>query len=113
MNVSAEIFKALSDENRITILKLLTCGELCVCDILENLDLSQPTVSHHLKVLHQAGLIHVDKRGKWKYYSINDEQIIEIKEFFQWILNKDLDIEIKYSDSDCDQTRKKVKECGE
>jgi ArsR family transcriptional regulator len=55
---SVEIFKALSDENRITIFKLLTCGELCVCDILENLNLSQSTVSHHLKVLYQAGLIH-------------------------------------------------------
>jgi len=104
---SVEIFKALSDENRITIFKLLTCGELCVCDILENLNLSQPTVSHHLKVLYQANLIHVEKRGKWKYYSINNEKVIETKQFFEMILNKELDIEIKNCNSDCDGTRLK------
>lgn len=105
MEESVEIFKALSDENRITIFKLLTQGELCVCDILENLDLTQPTVSHHLKVLYQAGLIHVEKRGKWKYYSINDEKVIKTKQFFEMILNKELDIEVKRSNTDCDGKR--------
>ncbi|TCO74361.1 ArsR/SmtB family transcription factor [Marinisporobacter balticus] len=105
MKELVEICKALSDENRITIFKRLAYGELCVCDILENLNLSQPTVSHHLKVLYQADLIHVEKRGKWKYYSINNEKVIETKQFFEMILNRSLDIEIKHCDSDCDGTR--------
>ena len=70
---AAHIFKALSDPNRLRLLSLVKAGESgeqCVCDLTEPLDLGQPTVSHHLKVLVDAGLLHREKRGTWAYYSI-------------------------------------------
>src|SRR4030043_1571432 len=66
------IFKALSDETRLRILKLLENGELCVCDIVAALDMIQPKVSFHLAVLKEAGLIKDRKQGKWVHYSIDD-----------------------------------------
>jgi ArsR family transcriptional regulator len=69
------IFKALSDETRIRILKLLEEGELCVCDIVASLDMIQPKVSFHLCVLKEAGLLKDRKQGKWIHYSIDDTDI--------------------------------------
>jgi len=69
----ALVFKALSDPNRLLLLSIVRAGESgesCVCDLTEPLDLSQPTVSHHLKVLVDAGLLHREKRGTWAYYSL-------------------------------------------
>jgi ArsR family transcriptional regulator len=66
------IFKALSDETRLRILKLLEHGELCVCDIVASLDMIQPKVSFHLGVLKDAELIKDRKQGKWIHYSIDD-----------------------------------------
>ncbi len=67
-----KIFKALSDETRLRILKLLEHGELCVCDIVAALDIIQPKVSFHLSVLKEAGLIKDRKQGKWIHYRIDD-----------------------------------------
>lgn len=69
------IFKALSDETRLRILKLLEQGELCVCDIVTALDMIQPKVSFHLSVLKEAGLIKDRRQGKWIHYSIDDADI--------------------------------------
>ncbi len=69
------VFKALSDETRLRILKLLEQGELCVCDIVAALDMIQPKVSFHLAVLKEAGLIKDRKQGKWVNYSIYDSDI--------------------------------------
>ncbi len=69
------VFKALSDETRLRILKLLEQGELCVCDIVAALDMIQPKVSFHLAVLKEAGLIKDRKQGKWVNYSIDDSDI--------------------------------------
>jgi len=66
------IFKALSDETRLRVLKLLEHGELCVCDIVAALDTIQPKVSFHLSVLKEAGLIKDRKQGKWVHYRIDD-----------------------------------------
>ncbi|MFH5880651.1 ArsR/SmtB family transcription factor [Arthrobacter sp. NA-172] len=69
----ALLFKALSDPNRLRLLSLVkssASGESCVCDLTEPLDLGQPTVSHHLKILVDAGLLHREKRGTWAYYSM-------------------------------------------
>lgn len=66
-------FKALSDPSRLRILSLVsssTEAETCVCDLAEPLELGQPTVSHHLKILVDAGLLSREKRGVWAYYSI-------------------------------------------
>ena len=69
----ALVFKALADPNRLRLLSIVkasTGGEACVCDLTEPLDLGQPTVSHHLKILVDAGLLDRDKRGTWAYYSL-------------------------------------------
>jgi ArsR family transcriptional regulator, arsenate/arsenite/antimonite-responsive transcriptional repressor len=69
------IFKALSEETRLRILKLLENGELCVCDIVAALDTIQPKVSFHLSALKEAGLITDRKQGKWVHYRMNDADI--------------------------------------
>ncbi|MEO8283426.1 MAG: metalloregulator ArsR/SmtB family transcription factor [Pseudarthrobacter sp.] len=69
----AMVFKALADPNRLRLLSIVkaeTSGESCVCDLTGPLDLGQPTVSHHLKILVEAGLLHREKRGTWAYYSL-------------------------------------------
>ena len=66
----ALVFKALSDENRIRILKLLRGGEKCACKLLEELNISQPTLSHHMKILCDSGLVTGRREGKWMHYSI-------------------------------------------
>ncbi len=70
---AAPILKALSDPNRLRLLSIVKAGdggEACVCDLTEPLDLGQPTVSHHLKILVDAGLLKREKRGTWAYYSL-------------------------------------------
>ncbi|MDP2168515.1 MAG: metalloregulator ArsR/SmtB family transcription factor [Thermodesulfovibrionales bacterium] len=69
------IFKALSDETRLRILKLLEGGELCVCDIVAALDTSQPGASFHLCVLKEAGLIRDRKEGRWTHYRLEDSDM--------------------------------------
>jgi ArsR family transcriptional regulator, arsenate/arsenite/antimonite-responsive transcriptional repressor len=66
------IFKALSEETRLRILKLLENGELCVCDIVAALDMVQPKVSFHLNALKAAGFLKDRKRGRWTHYRIDD-----------------------------------------
>jgi ArsR family transcriptional regulator len=69
------VFKALADSNRVEILRLIAAqaGPICVCDIVDRFDLSQPTISHHLKVLREAGLVTVSRRGVWAYYAPGPE----------------------------------------
>jgi len=69
------IFKALSEETRLRILKLLESGELCVCDITDVLNMSQPNISFHLGMLKEAGLIKDRREGRWMYYSLDDSDI--------------------------------------
>ncbi len=70
---TAEMFKALCDENRIKIIKLLQNGEKCACRLNEEIDVTQPTMSHHMKVLCESGLVVGRKEGKWMHYSISRE----------------------------------------
>ena len=69
----ALVFKAFCDENRIRILKLLASGEKCACRLLEELAISQPTLSHHMKILCDSGVVVGRKEGKWMHYSISPE----------------------------------------
>ncbi|HAK88435.1 MAG TPA: ArsR family transcriptional regulator [Nitrospiraceae bacterium] len=71
------VFKALSDETRLRILKLLENGELCVCDIVAALGMIQPKVSFHLGVMKDAGLIKDRKQGRWIHYRIDDSDIFK------------------------------------
>ena len=67
--------KAISDETRQKIMKLVCCASLSVGEIVEKLDVSQPTVSHHLAILRDAGLVTIKEEGKQTYYSLNQENI--------------------------------------
>ena len=64
----AEIFKVLSDSNRLQIIDMLSCGEMCVCKILEKFNITQPTLSHHLKVLSDSGIVTSRKEANWMYH---------------------------------------------
>ena len=75
MNELVTIFKALSDETRLRVIKLLEQGELCVCDITAALDMVQPKVSFHLSALKEAGFIKDRKQGKWIHYSLDEKDL--------------------------------------
>lgn len=83
----AEIFKVLSDANRLQIIDMLSCGEMCVCKILEKFNITQPTLSHHLKVLSDSGIVTSRKEANWMYYKLNDEKMKEVTQFLQFISN--------------------------
>ena len=70
---TAVIFKAFCDENRIKILQLLIDGEKCACKLLEAMNITQPTLSHHMKTLLDSGIVNGRKEGKWMHYSISKE----------------------------------------
>ena len=71
MKKIAEFYKALGDESRLKIIQMLTEQEMCVCEIIDKLNMSQPAVSHHLKILKQAGFVTDSREGKWIYYALN------------------------------------------
>ncbi len=73
----AEYYKALGDDKRLGIMKLLGFREMCVCELTSALGVSQPNLSHHISKLESAGLVKREKRGKWVYYSLVDESILE------------------------------------
>ena len=78
---AAPLLKALADPVRLRLMSLVAShrdGEACVCDLNDAFELSQPTISHHLKVLHDAGLLDRDKRGVWVYYRDRTEALASI-----------------------------------
>ena len=77
---TARVFKAFCDESRIKILKLLVGGEKCACVLLEELDISQPTLSHHMKILTESGIVVSRRAGKWIHYRINNEEGVKVVE---------------------------------
>ncbi len=79
------ICKAMSDPNRLKIIELLTKGEECACHLLDELQIVQPTLSHHMKVLSDCGLVSYRKDGKWMYYTINCERFKEFKKYISRI----------------------------
>ena len=76
------VFKALSDDTRIKILDMLSKGELCACNILEEFDITQPTLSYHMKILCESGLVESRKEGIWMRYSIKNETLLLLKNLF-------------------------------
>ena len=68
---NAKIFKAFCDETRLAVLSLLQNGEKCACVLLERVSVSQPTLSHHMRILVDSGIVVARKKGKWTYYSIS------------------------------------------
>lgn len=75
--------KAISDEKRIEILKILSKGERCACVLLEDLDLTQSGLSYHMKLLNEAKIVHSRQEGKWTHYSINQVFKKNIKDFIE------------------------------
>jgi ArsR family transcriptional regulator len=81
----ATLFKALSHPVRVKMLDIIHCagGDICVCDVEANFDLSQPTISHHLKILRDAGLIESEQRGLWVYHRIRPDTFARAQHFLE------------------------------
>jgi ArsR family transcriptional regulator len=79
------VFKALADETRLKIIDMLSCGEMCACDILEKLSITQPTLSYHMKMLTECGLINGVREGTWMRYTINHEKMGRVAELIRYI----------------------------
>ena len=95
------LLKVVAEPNRLKILNLLSCGEMCACDIHDHFDFTQPTLSHHMKVLENYGLILVQKRGKWHYYSLNPEKSTVIINGLTEILSDSKQCICKDVEEDC------------
>lgn len=79
--------KALSDETRLKIIDMLSCGEMCACDILEEFSISQSTLSYHMKILAESGLVNAVRDGAWMRYTLNKDKVNEVMGFFAYITN--------------------------
>ena len=82
----AKIFKALCDENRLSILDLLRDGEKCACGLLEDLSISQSTLSHHLKILCESGIVCDREEGKWTHYSLSAKGCENVKNLLETLI---------------------------
>ena len=98
----AKVFKALSDPKRAMIVDMLSCGELCACMILKKFKISQSTLSHHMKLLCECGLVKGRNEGKWTYYSLDAEIIKKTRRFF-CAITSDKEGCICELDADCDK----------
>lgn len=78
-----KIFKALGDENRLKILHIIGSQEVCACKLLEFLEIGQPTLSHHMKILCDSGIVSSRKDGKWTHYKINKETLKKTADYIQ------------------------------
>lgn len=90
-NNYALYMKALSDETRVKIFSMISQGELCACKILEEFNITQPTLSYHMKILCESGLIDSRKDGIWMKYTINNNNLMNFKNFFDNICKNSLD----------------------
>lgn len=82
----AAMFKAFADENRIQILELLRDGERCACRLLEEMDITQPTLSHHMKILCDSGIVVGRKEGKWMHYSISEDGMRDVRNYLDELM---------------------------
>lgn len=82
---TAVIFKAFCDENRVKILQLLLDGEKCACKLLEEMNITQPTLSHHMKILVDSGIVCGRKDGKWTHYSLSAEGIEKAQNYLSYL----------------------------
>lgn len=94
----SKIAKALSVPNRLEIMTLISRKEMCACHLLEHFNITQPTLSHHIKQLRDCDIINERKEGKWSYYSVNEKKLKEFKSFINSI-------------ESCDESREKYDCC--
>lgn len=85
---TAVMFKAFCDENRLQILELLQSGEKCACNILEEMHITQPTLSHHMKILCDSGVVVGRKEGKWMHYSISEDGLENVINYLDELMKK-------------------------
>jgi ArsR family transcriptional regulator len=88
LNEQVRLLSAIADPTRLRIVEMLAgaCDSICVCDITTQFDLGQPTISHHLRVLRDAGLVSSEKRGLWVYYSLNRPAFEELASYLNGLL---------------------------
>ena len=79
------VLKALSDETRLKIIDILSCGEMCACHILEEFSISQSTLSYHMKILSDSGIVDARRDGAWMRYTLNKERTDEVLDFITHI----------------------------
>lgn len=87
---NAYVLKAFTDETRLKIIDMLSCGELCACKILDHFKFTQPTLSYHMKILTESGIVSGRREGAWMHYSLNRECINNLLDFLK-ILTDDKD----------------------
>ncbi|MGN0154550.1 MAG: ArsR/SmtB family transcription factor [Lachnospiraceae bacterium] len=85
---TAIMFKAFCDENRLQILQLLRDGEKCACRLLEEMQITQPTLSHHMKILCDSGVVTGRKEGKWMHYSISKQGLEDVMYFLEELMKE-------------------------
>lgn len=86
---SSLVFKALSDETRLRTLHMLSSGELCACEILDSFHITQPTLSYHMNILCDSGLVSARRDGAWVKYSLNREKLQAVKDFIDDVVGDD------------------------
>lgn len=93
----AKVFKTFCDENRLQILGLLRSGEKCACKLLDKLHIGQSTLSHHMRILCDSGIVRGHKEGKWVYYSIDSAGAEQAKQ----LLNQQVTVSASCADDEC------------
>lgn len=83
------LYRALADETRVRIVHLLSSGELCACELLDHFDITQPTLSHHLGILSDAGIVVPRRDGKWTHYSLAGAELDYLRDFTERISRED------------------------
>ncbi len=91
---NARVFKAFCDETRLQVLEMLQSGEKCACVLLEKVNVGQSTLSHHMKILVESGVVSPRKEGKWTYYSISEQGAQLAKELLTKLL-------VRFENCDC------------
>lgn len=81
------LLKALSDETRLKVIDMLSCGELCACKILERFSITQPTLSYHMKILTACELVVAKRDGAWMKYTLNSDKSHELTEFINVLIS--------------------------
>lgn len=88
----SKIMKAIAEPNRLQIVDMISTGEKCACDLLDNFNFTQPTLSHHMKVLIEAGIVSARKDGKWHYYSLDQKNIKVFESLTNQIFKKNVEV---------------------
>ncbi|TWW14064.1 transcriptional regulator [Dellaglioa algida] len=86
----SKMMKAIAEPNRLQIVDMISTGEKCACDLLNNFNFTQPTLSHHMKVLIEAGIVSARKDGKWHYYSLDQKNIKVFESLTNQIFKKNV-----------------------